>query len=540
MSLELRKSSNWWYAVIFVNGKKRIVNLKVPITGKRPPKRTMQGNDEFEQSRGRAQEAYDRLAAEMAEDRTGERTLQKLAEAKTGREVEFPKLADLADWWAKIPRRKAPDDRYALQCRLRLERFAKFVAEHQRGATEFIEVKPATAKAFMEAEADRNVSPKTWNDSLKLLRATFKHLHPHLSDGSNPFHGLVTKASETVNREPFTVEELKAIAEACANDDFIRPIIVTGMCTAMRRGDCCLLKWGDVDLKAGFLSVETAKTGQRVDIPIFPMLAEELNRAKAKSGGSEFCFPDAARMYQSNPDGITWRVKQVLARALDRPPGDGTPALPAPLNRDEVRSRVEAHLARLGETTKARRMRAVFEAYDRGGSLEEVMAATGTSRGTVSNYLNELERETGTSIVRGHRRAVKTDALQEDRENGQRRASLHDFHSFRVTWITLALAAGVPLELVQRVTGHRTVAVVLKHYFRPGREDFRQHLLRAMPEILATANHGQPMNATDDGLVETSSQRWRQETHRLLAQMTPQNWRQLRDRLTRLLAFRPP
>ena len=31
---------------------------------------------------------------------------------------------------------------------------------------------------------------------------------------------------------------------------FIRPIIVTGMCTAMRRGDCCLLEWKDVDLDA--------------------------------------------------------------------------------------------------------------------------------------------------------------------------------------------------------------------------------------------------------------------------------------------------
>jgi hypothetical protein len=54
-----------------------------------------------------------------------------------------------------------------------------------------------------------------------------------------------------------------------------------------------------------------------------------------------------------------------------------------------------------------------------------------------------------------------------------------------VTWITLALASGVPLELVQRVTGHRTVAVVMKHYFRPGREDFRQVILKAMPKMLA-------------------------------------------------------
>jgi integrase len=485
MSLELRKSSQWWYGVFMTNGQKIIVNLKVPIAGKRPPKRTMQGDDEFEQSRGRAQEAYDRLAREMTEDRTGERALQKLAEAKTGREVEFPKLADLADWWAKIPRRKAPDERYALQVRLRLKRFAEFVGKHQKGATEFIEVKPATARAFMDAELARKVSPKTWNDTLKLLRATFKHLHPQLAEGSNPFHGLVTKASETVNREPFSVEELKAITEACANDDFIRPIIVTGMCTAMRRGDCCLLKWVDVDLAAGFLSVETAKTGQRVDIPIFPMLADELNRAKAKAGRSEFCFPDAARMYQNNPDGITWRVKQVLARALDSKTAADSPALPpTAISPEDVRAQVEAYLKRLGDSPRVPRMRQVFNAYAGGASLDEVITASGCSRGTVSNYLNELERETGASIVRSHRRAVKTDGLQEERENGQRRASLHDFHSFRVTWITLALAAGVPLELVQRVTGHRTVAVVLKHYFRPGREDFRQALGKAMPQIL--------------------------------------------------------
>ena len=82
MSLEIRKSSQWWYGVFIVGGHKSIINLKVPITGKRPPKRTMQGDDEFEQSRGRALEAYERLAKEMADDRTGEKAIQKLAELK--------------------------------------------------------------------------------------------------------------------------------------------------------------------------------------------------------------------------------------------------------------------------------------------------------------------------------------------------------------------------------------------------------------------------------------------------------------------------
>ncbi len=48
----------------------------------------------------------------------------------------------------------------------------------------------------------------------------------------------------------------------------------------------------------------------------------------------------------------------------------------------------------------------------------------------------------------------------------------------------MALSAGVPMELVRRVTGHSTVDVVLKHYFRPGREAFRTALETAMPKML--------------------------------------------------------
>ncbi len=510
MSLELRKSSNWWYGVFMVEGKKTIINLGVPITGKRPPKRTMVGDDEFEQSRGRAMEAYAKKRKEMDEDRTGQKALVKLAEMKTGREVTFPALADLPKHWEAIPRRKAPNDRYADQCKVRLERFAVFAKEHQRGVTEFVAVKSETAKAFMEAEQARGVSPKTWNDTLKLLRATFKHLHPHLNDGSNPFHGLVTKATETVNREPFTVEELKNIMDACTEDDFIRPIIVTGMCTAMRRGDCCLLKWDDVDLAAGFITVKTAKTGETVDIPVFPMLREELERAKKPTGGKGFCFPDSAKMYETNPDGITWRVKQVLAKALDHgDDSDENRSLP-PLSSDETRSRGLAYIDNLGAPAKAARMREVFTAYLDGQTLDDVMATTGCSRGAVSNYLNELERETGCSIVRGKRRALKTDGLQTERENGKRRASIHDFHSFRVTWITIALAGGVPLELVQRVTGHRTVEVVMKHYFRPGREDFRQAILKAMPRMLG------------EGDAKPAKEQMRQ----IIEGMTAKTWKQ--------------
>jgi integrase len=92
-----------------------------------------------------------------------------------------------------------------------------------------------------------------------------------------------------VFRKPFAPDELRAILEAARKDEFLRPIVITGMCTAMRRGDCCLLEWKDVDLERNFISVKTAKTGQTVAIPIFPLLQEELRSRKGKRAG--YVFP---------------------------------------------------------------------------------------------------------------------------------------------------------------------------------------------------------------------------------------------------------
>lgn len=102
------------------------------------------------------------------------------------------------------------------------------------------------------------------------------------------------------------------------------------------------------------------------------------------------------------------------------------------------------------------------------------------------------------------------------RANGLQGASIRDFHSFRVTWITLDLAAGVPLEIVQRVTGHRTVEVVMEHYFRPGREYFRQAIMRAMPKMLADTSGRKSIKDEILELLDRSSARtWKVDIGRI-------------------------
>ena len=78
------------------------------------------------------------------------------------------------------------------------------------------------------------------------------------------------------------------------------------------------------------------------------------------------------------------------------------------------------------------------------------------------------------------------------------------------------MTCDVPLELVQRVTGHRTAAVVRKLCFRPGREDFRQVLFKAMPKRLTDGGRKLPkeeMRAIGD---RTSARAGKRGSTRLL------------------------
>ncbi len=513
MALELKPRSNWWYGRFRDGDKVRQIRLEVKVEGVRPERASGTGDKIFEASRRRAQLDFDKQVADMRGNPLQERMVQRLAEIKTGKKIEFPKLAELEGLWLAIPRRRQPSARYVARCLGVLKGFVSFVEENQPTAKEFVTVTPETVRAFMDAASARGLSPKTWNDELKLLRTTFKHLHPQLTDGSNPFNGLVTRTSEQVRRDPYSVDELQFILQASEQDPFVRPIIITGMCTAMRRGDCCLLSWEDVDLKEGFVTVKTSKTGETVDIPMFPMLRDLLTEAylEAKAALPQrkpgqgpqpepegFVFPEQAAMYQKTPDGITWRVKKVITEAFKLKAVAAGDIFPE-ADPEEVRRKAHAYLDSLGGLDRAARMRQTFDLYMTGLNIDAVAAQTGQKKPTLSNHLNEIEDAIGLAFIRGKTRLSKKDALQKERAEGkgERRASVRDFHSFRVTWITLALTAGVPLELVQRVTGHRTVDVVLKHYFRPGREDFKQRILAAMPSLLAGPSEAKIVETVD-------------------------------------------
>jgi integrase len=567
MPLELRWKVNgqlrpFWYGRYEVNGKRFCSNLGIKITGTLPASQSLkdEGDTAFERSRAQAQARLDTIVEEARTQQGSARLVEKLYEIKTGESLKSTKLADLPEAWAAMPRKRKPSGRYLEQSKVTLERFAEFAARENPKADEVSHVTRTLAQGFMDEEAKRGVTARTRNDTLSLLRTAFKALLP--AGVVNPFLSVLMQEAEPVFRKAFSPDELKSIMEAAREDEFIRPLLVTGMCTAMRRGDCCLLQWKDVDLERRFITVKTAKTRQTVSIPIFPLLEQEL-KGKAEGrmmkdefsaalsamedGGADlqadrngYVFPEQAAMYRANPTGITWRVKKVLAAALGAKVALPTVELPE-VSEAEVRERGENFIGSLPEGEKRERMRAVFQQYMEGGSINAVVSATGVSKASVSDYLGAIEKGAGCKIVRGRpdgqsfaaRLKSHPGLLLEARECGKRRASVRDFHSFRVTWVTLALSAGVPLELVQKVTGHKTTDIVLKHYFQPGREAFREALNKAMPALLTAGERGSsyvssPANGTED---RQSLERVRE----ILSKMTAKSWKKDRERVMGML-----
>jgi integrase len=546
MPLEFRRQRDGrirdiWFGAFEISGKRYGINLGVKIAGTPPASLSLkdEGDMEYEKSRVAALAKLEHFIEEARKKNHTEHLVEKLYEIKTGEVIKSVKLGALAEEWAKIARRRQVDDRYASQCKSTLNRFAAFVRHENPKAEELAQVTRSVSRAFLDTEMKRGITGKTWNDTLKLLRATFKYLLP--VGGINPFAGTPTRETETVFRQPFSPEELAAISEAARADEFTRPIIIVGICTAMRRGDCCLLDWKDVDLPKRFITVKTSKTGQTVSIPIFPMLYDELAKRHTNPQRDEgYVFPEQARMYLENPDGITWRVKKILAVGLGEAVDgdDGTRAL-LEISNEEARKRGEAFIAKLPEGTKRERMAAVFKLYLEGQNIEAVMAGAKVSKGSVSGYLNEIQAAIGCQIVRGASRTghkpkeeKADDGLQVERKHGLRRASVRDFHSFRVTWVTLALTAGVPLELVQKVTGHKTTDIVLKHYFRPGREAFRSALNAVMPKLLMNGSvpDGHTLKAES-----VNPEKQNKKIRDILARSTAKTWKRDQARVLEML-----
>ena len=492
MGLMLKQQRNGrlrkrWYGVYVDNGKRHVITLPVKWKGVPPESGSLrhEGDKDFEKSRTRAEAALDKYVENVRQKGLADHLTERLIESKTGRAVEYARLDALPKLWRTVGRDVPCVEKHYKTCDVRFNRFINFMRARNPLAVYLYEVTAEDTSLFV-TEVQSELARSTARAVIRLVNAAFNRFLP--VGTVNPFKAFIgrrgKKTVEGIHRRPFTADELRNLFNK-RDDEFMFPLIVTAACTGMRRGDVCSLRWSDVDLEGGMVTVKTSKTGETVEVPIFSPLRSVLEARKGT--GKHFIFPEAASMLQSNPQGLSYRFKAFLVRALRKKALQAKPAQLTPATDIEDEG-IAAIKTAMPEGVRRVRTVDTFRRYCAGESVRAIHKATGSPKGTISYDLHTVEGLIGKSFMRsGQEPGVKADIAamtRAPRHQGQKAASVLDWHALRTTWVTLALSAGVPLELVRRVTGHATVEIVLKHYFKPGREQFKAALTDAMPDIL--------------------------------------------------------
>ena len=185
----------------------------------------------------------------------------------------------------------------------------------------------------------------SYNNRVCILREIFRTLTKKAGLEDNPWEGVRLRPDDSHSRRELTMEELKRLLEAakmvggvvpnapqpmqnadsfeggCGAVRTPRPtnewykLILIGIYTGLRLGDCCRLDWSQISLAQGVIQVVPRKTRRHhqrmVTIPIHPALGAELvggDEDVASTSGP--VLPMIAEMYAR----ARWRVNHELAK----------------------------------------------------------------------------------------------------------------------------------------------------------------------------------------------------------------------------------
>jgi integrase len=208
----------------------------------------------------------------------------------------------------------------------------------------------------------KEVSPSTYNRYVQLFRLIFRLLLEDLGlpADANPWRAIQKKNGNghggRRGRRAFTDEELRRVFETLSarvegrqllwgeegvvgerklgkRDRRVAAELLTlcllGFHTGLRMGDCCVLRWEDVDLDRGVISVvpmKTARTsGRKVVIPIHPELGKHLTSIRPKQAAGPVCLGKAEQYPRGRPE-VSKRFRVLFRQCGIRTQAEGSGA----------------------------------------------------------------------------------------------------------------------------------------------------------------------------------------------------------------------
>jgi integrase len=174
-------------------------------------------------------------------------------------------------------------------------------------------IRRSTKKMKEGARPEPIIRPRSLADvdrSLSLLRRMLNVAVQKRFLLVNPFQQgdvLISMAAEAPRMRILTHDEESRLLAACADGPvYLRPIVICALDTAMRKGEIFKLRWREVDLDEGVITICALNTKREVErmAPITLRLRTELQRLRAGKA--------------SDPDGLVFGVTADIQKSWTR------------------------------------------------------------------------------------------------------------------------------------------------------------------------------------------------------------------------------
>ncbi|HBH17914.1 MAG TPA: hypothetical protein DDX14_03055 [Cyanobacteria bacterium UBA9579] len=141
------------------------------------------------------------------------------------------------------------------------------------------EITPFLVEKYRLSRIKEEKANSTINKEVRLMRRMFNLAIDNGWTNINPCTSKKVKPLREENKKErfFSFEEEQRLLSACyGSNAFLKPIIITALQTGMRKEEILSLKWSNVDLKNGYVTLLKTKNGKKRNIPISSLLMNEL------------------------------------------------------------------------------------------------------------------------------------------------------------------------------------------------------------------------------------------------------------------------
>jgi integrase len=173
---------------------------------------------------------------------------------------------------------------------------------------------------FRDACAKRSSVGST-NTNLRILRACLNAARQQGLLSNNPASMVkALKERGQSKRREMTLDEIRSVLRTCGDTPW-RGLVLTGLYTGQRLGDCARLAWGQVDLVGKTINFVAQKTRKRLSMSLAEPLADYLSSLPSSDSPKAFVFPRFAEL----AGGVTAPLSKAFAEEILIPAGLMTP-----------------------------------------------------------------------------------------------------------------------------------------------------------------------------------------------------------------------